>query len=45
VNVALIAAEEKIAAVFAPRIVLTTTLGSIVTLSFIIYFSSSLFPV
>jgi hypothetical protein len=45
VNVALIAAEEKIAAVFASRIVLTTTLGSIVTLSFIIYFSSLLFPV
>jgi len=45
VNVALIAAEEKSSAEFASQIVLTTTLVSIVTLSFIIHLSSLLFPV
>jgi predicted permease len=44
-NVALIAAEEKSSAEFASQIVLTTTLVSIVTLSFIIHLSSLLFPV
>jgi predicted permease len=45
VNVALIAAEQKSSAEFASQIVLTTTLVSIISLSFIIHLSSLLFPV